>query len=120
MSPTQRCEKMVEESVEHAFDDLRARQWIEAKLRATETLAAARKGLADCAAEIDSDCKAQMESAMHDVEKILAEESLETQTGDVNRLKAAVAALDEASKPLAELLMDKAMDAMLRQRGLIK
>jgi hypothetical protein len=28
--------------------------------------------------------------------------------------------LDEASRPLAELLMDKAMDAMLRQRGLIK
>lgn len=30
------------------------------------------------------------------------------------------AALDEATKPLADLLMDKAMDAMLRQRGVIK
>jgi hypothetical protein len=29
-------------------------------------------------------------------------------------------ALDEASKPLAELLMDKAMDAMLRKRGILK
>jgi molecular chaperone DnaK len=113
-------EKMVEESVQHAFEDLRARQWIEAKLRATETLTAARKGLADCAAELDSDCKAQMASAMRDVEKILAEENLETQTGDANRLNAAVTALDEASKPLAELLMDKAMDAMLRKRGIIK
>ncbi|MBL9128471.1 MAG: Hsp70 family protein, partial [Verrucomicrobiales bacterium] len=27
-------QKMIEESVEHAFDDLKARQWIEAKLRA--------------------------------------------------------------------------------------
>jgi len=35
-------------------------------------------------------------------------------------LKAAIAALDEASQPLAELLMDKAMDAMLRKRGIIK
>jgi hypothetical protein len=29
----------------------------------------------------------------------------------VSRLKAALGALDEASKPLAELLMDKAMEA---------
>ncbi|HTA29322.1 MAG TPA: Hsp70 family protein, partial [Candidatus Cybelea sp.] len=113
-------EKMVEESVEHAFEDLRARQWIEAKLRASETLTAARKGLADCAGEISPDCKANMESAMRGVEEILGCENQETQTGDVNRLKTAVAALDEASKPLAELLMDKAMDAMLRKRGLIK
>ena len=113
-------EKMVEESVEHAFEDLRARQWIEAKLRAHETLSAARKGLEDCAAEIGPDCKANMESAMRDVEEVLAGENKETQTGDVNRLKTAVTALDEASKPLAELLMDKAMDAMLRKRGLIK
>ena len=41
-------------------------------------------------------------------------------SGDVTRLKAAIAALDEASKPLAELLMDKAMDALLRKRGIIK
>ena len=31
-------QKMVEESVEHAFDDLRARQWIEAKIRAGKRL----------------------------------------------------------------------------------
>jgi molecular chaperone DnaK len=113
-------EKMVEESVQHAFEDLRARQWIEAKLRAIETLAAARKGLADCAAELDAACQAQVESAMRGVEEILAGENLKTQTGDVNRLKAALAALDEASQPLAELLMDKAMEAMLRKRGMIK
>src|SRR5437899_3082161 len=46
-------QKMVEASVEHAFDDLRARQWIEAKLRAQETVAATRKGLVECAGEID-------------------------------------------------------------------
>ena len=32
-------QKMVEESVEFAFDDLKARQWIEAKIRAAETIA---------------------------------------------------------------------------------
>jgi molecular chaperone DnaK len=113
-------EKMVEESVQHAFEDLRARQWIEAKLRASETLTAARKGLADYAGEIDAVSQEQVEPAMRVVEKILSGENLETQTGDVNALKAAIAALDEASKPLAELLMDKAMEAMLRKRGIIK
>src|SRR5437016_11150763 len=41
-------QKMVEESVEHAFDDLRARQWIEAQLRAQHTAAAPRTGSGDC------------------------------------------------------------------------
>jgi molecular chaperone DnaK len=113
-------EKMVEESVQHAFEDMSARQWIEAKLRATDTLAAARKGLADCAGELESACKEQVESAMRAVEEVLAGENQTSQTGDVNRLKTAISALDEASKPLAELLMDKAMDALLRKRGIIK
>jgi len=39
--------------------------------------------------------------------------------GDLKKLKAAHAALDEATKPLAELLMDRAMEAMLRKQGLI-
>ncbi len=113
-------EKMVEESVQHAFEDLRARQWIETKLRATDTLAAARKALADCAADSDPACQAQVQSALRALEKALAGENPATQTGDLARLKSALAALDQASQPLAELLMDKAMDAILRQRGIIK
>jgi molecular chaperone DnaK len=113
-------EKMVEESVQHAFEDLRARQWIETKLRATETLAAARKGLADCAADCDASCQAHTQNAMRAVEQALAAENPATRTGDLTRLKAALAALDQASQPLAELLMDKAMEAMLRKRGIIK
>jgi len=112
-------QKMVEESVEHAFDDLKARQWIEARLRAEETLQAARKGLADCAGEIEADYKVKVEAAMSALAEALASEDPETKTGDPIRLKAANAALDEATMPLAELLMDKAMDAMLRQKGLI-
>ena len=69
---------MVEESVEHAFDDLRARQWIEAKLRAAETLPAARKGLSDCAGEIDVEYQAKVEAAMGPVEEVLAAEVPET------------------------------------------
>jgi molecular chaperone DnaK len=112
-------QKMVEESVEHAFDDLRARQWIEAKLRASETFQATRKGLADCAGELEADYIAQVETAMSALQDALASEDPTTATGDTFRLKKALASLDEITQPLADRLMDKAMDAMLRQRGLI-
>jgi molecular chaperone DnaK len=106
---------MVEASVAHAFDDLKARQWIEAKLRADETLAATRKALVECAGEIEADYKTRVEGAVEAVEAQVTVEQ-----GDPAALKAALAALDEATKPLADLMMDKALDAMLRQRGVIK
>ena len=112
-------QKMVEESVEHAFEDLRVRQWIEAKLRAQETLAATRKGLAECPNELGADVKAKIGSTARAVEDLLAREDTATSAGDANKLKAAVAALDEATQPLADLLMEKVTEAMLRKRGLI-
>lgn len=113
-------QKMVEESVEHAFDDLTARRWIEAKLKAKETLAATKKATVDCADEIEKDYREKIEAAIREVEKNLATENPETGAGDLKSLQAAVAALDEVTKPLAEFLMDKAMAAMLRKRGLIQ
>lgn len=112
-------QKMVEESVEHAFDDLKARQWIEAKLRAVETLNATRKALQEAAAEMEQDYKQQIEAAATQVDSLLKME-LSTGMGDTVRLKSALAALDEVTKPLAELLMDRAMEAVLRKRGLIR
>ncbi len=113
-------QKMVEESVEHAFDDLKARQWIEAKIRARETIDATRKGLIDCAPELDASCKGQIEAAMASVESALAAEDAETKVGNPAQLKSASAALDQATQPLADLMMDKAMETMLRKRGLIQ
>jgi molecular chaperone DnaK len=112
-------QKMVEESVEHFFDDVRARQWVEAKLKATETVTATKNALAECAAELDPAYRKQVEIALAAVEAALVTEDATTQIGDPNALKSATAALDEATKPLADLLMDKAMDAMLRKRGVI-
>src|ERR1035441_916679 len=112
-------QKMVEESVEHAFDDLAARRWIEAKLKANETLTATRKALADFGAEIENDYREKIEAAAREVEAALATES-SSGSGDLKKLQASVAALDEMTKPLADLLMDKAMEAMLRKRGLIQ
>lgn len=110
---------MVEESVEHAFEDLAARRWIESKLKAKEVVSATRKGLADAAGEIDADYQARLETALAEVESVLAAEHPETKLGDSQKLHAACAALDESTRPLAELLMDKAMTALLRKRGMI-
>jgi molecular chaperone DnaK len=111
---------MIEESVENAFDDLKARQWIEAKLRAGETLTASRKGLAEHAAELDPAYRQRVEAALLAVEAALETEEPKTKIGDTHRLKAANQGLDEATQQLAELMMDKAMEEMLRKQGLIQ
>ena len=113
-------QKMVEESVEHAFEDLRARQWIETALSARQTIAAASKGLVECVGEIDTDYRTKVENALKAVENLLADGEAATQSGDAAKLKAALTALDEATQPLADLMMDKAMEAQLRKRGLVK
>ena len=112
-------QQMVEESVEHAFEDLAARRWIETKLKATELISATRKGLADGAGDIELDYKLRVESALSGVETALGTEDPQTKTGDLKQLQDACARLDEVSQPLADLLMDKAMTALLRKRGLI-
>jgi hypothetical protein len=56
---------------------------------------------------------------MNAVEEVLSAENPKNKVGDPTKLKAANAALDEATKPLAEKLMDRAMEAMLRKRGMI-
>lgn len=107
-------QRMVEESVEHAFDDMSARQWIEAKLRAQETVAAANKGLPEFAGELDAADVDRIKTALAKVERMLSME-----TGNAKELKRAHAELDEATKPLADLMMDRAMEALLKKRGLI-
>ena len=113
-------QQMVGESVEHAFTDLAARRWIEAKLRASETLAATRKALADGANEIETGYRKKIEAAAREVESALATENPGASAGDLKRLQAAIAMLDGITRPLADLLMDRAMEAMLRRRGVIQ
>ncbi len=112
-------QQMVEQSVEHALDDLAARRWIEARLKATELIRATRQGLTDCAGELAPDYVTRVEAALHEVATALAAEHPETKTGDPKSLQAACTSLDVATQPLADLLMDKAMEALLRKRGAI-
>jgi molecular chaperone DnaK len=113
-------QKMVEESVAHAFEDLDARRWIEAKLKATDALAATKKALATSADEIEKDYREQIEAASGKVEAALAVDDSKAGAGELKQLQSAVGALDEITKPLADFLMDKAMEAMLKKRGLIQ
>jgi len=113
-------QKMIEESVENAFDDLKARQWIEAKVKAGETLTATRKGMAEHAAELDPAYRERVEAALRGVESALESEDPKTRTGDTHRLKAANQTLDEATQQLADLMMDHAMEEMLRKQGMIQ
>jgi len=113
-------QEMVEESVEHAFEDLSARGWIEAKLKAIELLGATRKGLAECAEELDAAYRAQVEEALDQVKAALQSERSESGTGDIKRLQAACKALDEATRPMADVLMDRAMEALLRKKGVLR
>jgi molecular chaperone DnaK len=112
-------QQMVEESVEHAFEDLAARRWIEAKLKAREVLAATRAALTACAGEVEAEYAEKITAAAAEVETALAMEN-DREAGELKRLQTAIATLDEITKPLAELLMDRAMEAMLRKRGLIQ
>lgn len=110
---------MVEESVEHAFADLEARRWVEARLRADETLAATRQGLVDWGADLDAQQRTGIQEAVAATEAALATASGAEGTGDAARLKQALAMLDQATQPLADVMMDRAMEAALKQRGLL-
>jgi molecular chaperone DnaK (HSP70) len=80
---------------------------------------ATRSGLDQSGGELASEQRAAIENAITSLEQVLAAESQETHSGDLQKLKEAHATLDETTRPLADLMMDKAMEAMLRKRGLI-
>lgn len=113
-------QKMVEESVEYAFEDLAARRWVEAKLKAEALVSATRKGLPECGAELPAEERSRIEAALGQIEAVLGANKAETETGDVKALQDACARLDEATRSMAELLLDRAMTALLRKRGVIQ
>jgi molecular chaperone DnaK len=112
-------QKMVEESVEHAFEDMAARRWVEVKLKAEQLVEATRKGVKDCAESLEPGYRGQVEQALKSVEEALAGEDPSTRVGDARRLKAACDALDQATGPLAEILMDRVTEELLRRKGVV-
>jgi molecular chaperone DnaK len=100
-------EKMVSESVEHAFDDMAERVFTEAKLKADELLPAVEAVLAQGLA--DAGEREEIESAAAAVREALA-------GGAANPLKAAVQRLDAATEALAARLVERALEEALERR----
>ena len=95
-------EKMLEESIEHAFEDMSDRVFVEAKLKSDELLPAVRQALAQAGDELSDDERALIARRVAEVEGAIA-------TGAGQPLKRANTALDEATQRLATLLIERAM-----------
>ena len=111
-------QQMIEESVEHAFDDIEERRWIEARLRAEQTIDATRNGLEVYGSELLEKQRTEIKSAMAEVAALFAKK----ETGgkiSANSLKESNSRLDLVTQPLAELMMDRVMEQMLDKRGIL-
>ena len=95
-------EQMVEESVEHAFEDMNARVFTEAQLKAEELLPAVRAALVEIGSILSEEEQEEIRLAERAVEHAL--------TGsEANVLKGAVERLDQATEALAARLVEKAI-----------
>ena len=99
-----KVEKMVSESVDHAFADMSARVFVEAKLKAEELLEALGPALAEVGEVLSSQDLAAVREAEAEVRQELQSEA---QSGAL--LKAAVERLDEATEQLAAQIVERAM-----------
>ena len=111
-------QQMIEESVEHAFDDIEERRWIEAKLRIEQTVEATLKGLEAYGSQLPKEQCGEIEAALTEAESLLTEKE---KGGAVTAasLKEFNAKLDSVTQPLADLMMDKVMEQMLEKKGVL-
>ncbi|MEE2615147.1 MAG: Hsp70 family protein, partial [Verrucomicrobiota bacterium] len=111
-------QQMIEESVEHAFDDIEERRWIEAKLRIEQTAEATLKGLEAYGSQLPKEQCSEIEAALTEAESLLTEKE---KGGAVTAasLKEFNAKLDSVTQPLADLMMDKVMEQMLEKKGVL-
>jgi molecular chaperone DnaK len=98
----EKVEAMINESVEHAFEDLNARLWTEAKMKSDELLPAVDQAMEMLGDSLDEVEKARVDAATEEVRVAL-------ESGSVNRLKTANKALDEATEVMAAMLVERAM-----------
>ncbi len=97
-------EAMIAESLDHAFDDMSERVWVEAKLKAEEMISALGQAFHSLGDEIDPKEKQEIEALASEVRAALA-------SGESQRLNKATAALDKGTEPIAAMLVEHAMQA---------
>jgi molecular chaperone HscA len=99
-------EQMLIDSFEHAEDDLARRNLAIERVEAERILAATRSAFAGDAALLDDAVRAAGEAAMRELEAAIA-------GTDHLAVRAAIGALDVATKPFAQLRMNRAVAAQL-------
>lgn len=101
-------EKMLEGALENAFEDMNARVFTEARLKAEEMLPSLGKALELAGSRLSEEERLRIATCEREVQDAL--------TGDAAQpLKRAVAALDEATQGLAALVMEIAMQGAKRE-----
>jgi len=99
-------EQMLLDSFEHAEDDLARRNLAVERVEAARILAATRGAFANDAELLADDVRAAGEAAMRELEAAMA-------GSDHLAVRAAIEALDRATKPFAQLRMNRAVAAQL-------
>ena len=102
-----KVERMVSESVEHAFEDMAERVFTEAKLKAEELLPAVEQVLGLEVVE---------ESERGEIREAVVEVRRAMEAGEANPLKAAVQRLDQLTEVVAARMVEKAMEEALERR----
>ena len=95
-------EAMLAGSLEHAFEDMDARIFTEARLKAEEMLPAVEAALTQLGSELP-------EAEITEIHKQTTEVTAALVSKETGRLKQALAALDQATQTLATRLMERAM-----------
>ncbi len=103
-------ERMLEDSIDHAEDDFETRQRIETGTEADMILRVTRKTLRERSAMIDDALRDKIEAAMDELE-------LAVKGGDYRSAREKIEALNEASLPLAELIMSSSIKHALETKS---
>jgi molecular chaperone DnaK len=105
-------ERMISESVDHAFEDMNERIWTEAKLKSDELLPAVDAAFGLIGDQLDPAEKRAIETAAAEVRAALSADP-----HDAPRLKRANQALDEATETLAAMLVEQAYARALAEKA---
>lgn len=95
-------EKMIAESLDHAFDDMSERLWTETTLKSNELLPAVQSALTLAGEQLSESDRERINRLARQVKEALKDH-------DLQKLKKANSDLDEGTQQLATLLIDRAM-----------
>jgi molecular chaperone DnaK len=98
-------EAMLSESLDHAFEDVNERVWVEAKLKAEEMLSAVDKALGLAGEKVSVVDREHIEHCATEVRQAL-------ESGDRHKLKRANNALDAATQDLAAMILEKVIPSV--------